>query len=182
MIKLIVTGIWVCIVTLGAVYFSIQMATAPAKSEKKEEKVELEAVKGDLNSIPVFQDGAVVGYFLVKFSYEADKALAEKLITPAPVMITDELYSSLVGDKIINLSSTKDFNLEEFKKHITEVINKRAGSELVHNLNVEQLDYISKADLADHQGPKAIENENGKPFVEHKAEIPGAIDPRPPKH
>lgn len=182
MIKLIATGIWVCVVTLVAVYFSIQMATAPVDTGKKEEKIELEAAKGELNTIPVFENGEVIGYFLVKLSYEVDKAKAEHAVTPVPVMITDELYTSLVGDKIINLTSTKDFNLEEFKKHITEVINKRAHDELVHNINVEQLDYISKVDLAGRQGPKPVANENGKPFVEPKAEIPGAIDPRPAKH
>lgn len=182
MVKLIITGIWVCVVTLAAVYFSIQMATAPAETAKKEEKIELEAVKGELNSIPVFKDGAVVGYFLLKFSYEADKAKAEHVTTPIPVMITDELYTSLVGDKIINLADTKDFDLNAFKKHIQETINKRAGSELIQNVVVEQLDYISKADLAGHQGPQPVANENGKPFVEHKAEIPGAVDPRPTKH
>jgi hypothetical protein len=30
MIKLVLTGVWVCVVTLAAVYFSVQMATAPA--------------------------------------------------------------------------------------------------------------------------------------------------------
>lgn len=30
MLKLLLTGVWVCAVTLGAVYFSVQMATALA--------------------------------------------------------------------------------------------------------------------------------------------------------
>lgn len=33
MLKLLLTGVWVCAVTLGAVYFSVQMATAPAPDE-----------------------------------------------------------------------------------------------------------------------------------------------------
>jgi hypothetical protein len=182
MIKLVGTGIWVCIVTLAAVYASISMANAPPKAEKADEKLVLEAVKGDVNSIPVFKDGAVTGYFLVKLSYEADKAMLEKAVTPVPVMITDELFTSLVGDRMIDLSSTKDFKLDEFKKHITEIINKRAGVELIHNVNVEQLDYISKDDLANHQGPEPVAGENGKPLVAHKAEIPGEKDARPAKH
>ncbi|MEN9894175.1 MAG: hypothetical protein RIR97_27 [Pseudomonadota bacterium] len=182
MIKLVGTGIWVCIVTLAAVYASISMANAPPKAEKADEKLELEAVKGDLNSIPVFRDGAVIGYFLVKLSYEADKAKLEKAVTPVPVMITDELFTSLVGDKIIDIANTKDFKLDAFKAHIAEVINKRAGEELVHNVNVEQLDYISKDDLANRQGPVPIADENGKPLVEHKAEIPGEKEARPAKH
>ena len=31
MIKVIVAGIWVCAITLGAVYFSVQMATRPCR-------------------------------------------------------------------------------------------------------------------------------------------------------
>ncbi len=30
MVKLVLTGIWVCAITLASVYFSVKMATAPA--------------------------------------------------------------------------------------------------------------------------------------------------------
>lgn len=42
MLKLLLTGVWVCAVTLGAVYFSVQMATAPAPDEAGAKKADLQ--------------------------------------------------------------------------------------------------------------------------------------------
>ena len=73
MLKLILTGLWVCIVTLGAVWFSISRATAPAEHADATPKVETELLKGESISIPMIADGAVQGYFIGRVSFIVDK-------------------------------------------------------------------------------------------------------------
>ena len=70
MLKLIATGLWVCIVTLAAVWFSISQATKPPESaDAAKAKVDTEVVKVETISIPVISKGGVKGYFLNGFTF-----------------------------------------------------------------------------------------------------------------
>ena len=83
MLKLLLTGVWVCAVTLGAVYFSVQLATAPAPGEAGAKKANLQLVKGESITIPVINDGGVNGYFLSRISLRVDKTKMAKIELPA---------------------------------------------------------------------------------------------------
>ena len=98
MIKLILVGVWICVLTLGSVYFSMQMAAAPRVDEEAAARAAaLDLVRGSQATIPVISDGAVKGYFLTRLSYTANRELAAKQPVPMGEMITDELYTLLVG-------------------------------------------------------------------------------------
>ncbi len=77
MIKLIVTGLWVCAVTLASVCFSVQMATAaprPILTTPKRRSEEF--VKGRSINVPVIANGQVSGYFITRVSFMMEKGKA----------------------------------------------------------------------------------------------------------
>lgn len=147
MFKVVAAGIWVCIVALGAVYFSVQMGTAPPVDEAAAKKAALEVVKGESITVPLLKDGAVRGYFIGRISFMMDKEKLGDSKPPITEYMTDELFSLLVGNSMIDISDPKAFNLEEFKKMVKEDMNKRLGDELIAEVLVEQLDYLSKEDI-----------------------------------
>ncbi len=147
MLKVVAAGIWVCIVTLGAVYFSVQMGTAPPVDEAAQKKAALEVVKGESISVPVLKDGAVNGYFISRISFMMDKTKLKDGALPITEYMTDELFSLLVGNQMIDLADPKAFKLEEFKKLVKEDLNKRMGGDYIAEVLVEQLDYLSKDDI-----------------------------------
>ena len=152
MIKLVVTGVWICVITLASVYFSMQMAAAPQVDEEAQaEQAALELVNGNVTTIPVIADGEVKGYFLARLSYTADKELAAKQTVPVPQMITDELYSLLVGKEMIDIGNLSSFDIDLFRKTVKEGLNERFGADVVAEVLVEQIDYITKADV--HANP-----------------------------
>ena len=60
MLKLVLTGVWVCAVTLGSVYFSMQHASAPVVSDAEaDRRASQEYVPGEMITIPSIKDGAV---------------------------------------------------------------------------------------------------------------------------
>jgi len=73
MIKVVLAGVWVCLITLAAVYFSVQMATKPPVDEAAEKKAQVEMVKGESITVPLLKDGTVQGYFIGRISYMMDK-------------------------------------------------------------------------------------------------------------
>ena len=145
MVKLILTGAWVCIVTLATVYFSVVMATAPADHAEGDKPV-LELAKGESITVPVIAQGKVAGYFISKISFMLDQKKAKELKVPMTENLTDALYTMLVGNKMVDIADTASFNLEEFRAKVKEDMNKRLGDEIVHDVLVEQLDFLAKSD------------------------------------
>lgn len=157
MIKLIITGVWVAIVTLGAVYGSIQLAKPEdpnAEAEKK--KAVQELVHGEMVTFPVIKKGDVAGYFLTKTSYIVDKSKMGEVTLPIPAVLTDELYTAFVGDQIIRIGDNRELDVKAFRERIKNALNKRLGSDVVVDIVFEQIDYLSKDDLRQQRADKSV--------------------------
>lgn len=145
MVKLLIAGVWVCLVTLGSVYFTVYMATAPAAvSDEEARKAQLQLVRGEAVTIPLIADGAVKGYFLGRMSFMMDKEKITGVDLPMTELMTDELFTLLVGNKMVDLGNTGAFDLEAFKASIKDDLNKRLGDTMIEEVLVEQLDYLAK--------------------------------------
>ncbi|MBB4567294.1 hypothetical protein [Rhizobium leucaenae] len=152
MIKLVLTGLWVCAVTLASVYFSVQMATAPATNPDDAKKAQQEFVKGESINVPVIANGQVNGYFITRISFMMEKGKAGQLQMPLTELTTDELYSLLVGNKAIDISHTASFDVASFRSDIKKNMNERLGGDYVADVLVEQLDYLSKDEINNGDG------------------------------
>lgn len=162
MIKLLITGVWISAVALASVYFSVQMANKQEEDEPVPAMFGgLESLRGEVTSIPVISGGSVQGYFLTRLSYTIDSSKAELMTIPAADLVTDALYSALVGDNLIDFPNMKRFDLEGFKARIRDSINERLGDEVFHDVLVEQIDYLSKADIRASQfkGAPVVNND-----------------------
>ncbi len=147
MIKIVLTGVWVCAVTLAAVYFSIHLALAPASAPTETAARDTQLVKGETVTIPMIENGGVRGYFLGRVSLLADKAKASNPAVPLKDILRDELFTLLVGDKMVDLAHTANFSLDTFRSRIKDAMNKRLGEGTVTDVLVDQLDYMNKDDV-----------------------------------
>jgi hypothetical protein len=169
MIKLVVSGIWICLLSLGSVYFSMQMP-----SEKAEGKPPapffggLDYIRGDLISVPVISHGAVHGYFLTRLVYTVDPKELSALSVPPKDLITDELYTFLVGNQVIDFPEMDNFNLDAFRKGIKDALNKRVGKDVFRDVLVEQIDYLSKQDIHNNNAGPGLTVSDAKPIADSK--------------
>ena len=148
MIKTLAIGIWICAVALGSGYFSVQISNTKESVEPEPAMFGgLETIRGEVTSIPVISSGAVQGYFLTRLSYTVDPLKTAKLSIPVNELITDVLYTALVGEPVIDFPDIDVFDLDAFKTHIRETLNERVGEELFHDVIVEQIDFLSKEDI-----------------------------------
>ena len=147
MIKLVLTGVWICVITLASVYFSMQMAAAPRVDEDAARAAALELIKGTQTTIPVIRDGAVKGYFLTRVSFTADAERVAKQVVPIADAITDELYTLLVGERMADIENLDRFDVEAFRTKIRDGLNTRFGEPIIDRVLVEQIDYIAKAEV-----------------------------------
>ncbi len=156
MVKLVVAGLWVCIVTLGAVFFSVRLATAPVVAPEADAKAPTELVRGESITVPMISEGGVKGYFLGRISFMVNKEKLKGIKLPMSELMTDELFTLLVGNKMVDIADMQAFDLVAFRETIKGDINKRLGDDLVEEVLVEQLDYLSKEDVrATAEAPKS---------------------------
>lgn len=146
MIKFVLIGVWVCIISLGGVYAAVTLSGGGADSASAKQETPPAYVAGEVLSIPVLTDGTVTGYFLTKVSVMVDQEKAAKTHLPMAPYITDELYTVLVGEKMINLPQAGHLDVEGLRAKIKNDLNAKAKEELVTAVIFEQLDYITKAD------------------------------------
>ncbi|PST26146.1 hypothetical protein C7U60_03670 [Mesorhizobium plurifarium] len=159
MLKLVLTGVWVCVVTLGSVYFSMQYASAPVVSDAEaDRRASQEYVPGEMITIPSIKDGAVQGYFLAKLSFSASREGIAKLHAPLRQLVTDELYDMLVGSRFIDVADMAAFDLPGFKVAVKDGLNRKLGSEVISEVLVEQLEYLTKEDV------ERVANSQNRPY------------------
>jgi len=172
MLKLLLAGVWVCAVTLGSVYFSMQYASAPAISDAEaERRASEEYVPGEIITVPVIEDGAVKGYFLAKLSFSAKRAGVAKLHAPLRQLVTSELYDMLVGSKFIDVADTGSFALADFKLAVKDGLNGKLGGEVITEVLVEQLEYLNKEEVARAATGQAARYEKPAPIVDRNGEV-----------
>lgn len=148
MIKLVLTGVWICVITLASVYFSMQMAAAPKLDEDAAARAAaLEHVTGTQATVPVISDGEVKGYFLARLSYTADKERSARQTVPLREAIVDELYTLLVGHRLIDVERLDRFDVDGFRMLIKDGLNKRFGEAIIDDVLIEQIDYIAKLEV-----------------------------------
>jgi hypothetical protein len=151
MIKFVAAGLWLCAVTIGAVFFSFDMSTDKETAEPAPPMLGgLDYLNTPVVSVPVLTKEGIVGYFLAKFVYTAEPKKLTKLSAPVDTLITDELYTYLFSNPNIDFSKATTLDLDGLRNGIREALNKRIGEEVIQDVMVEQIDFLSKGEIRDN--------------------------------
>ena len=150
MIKFIAAAIWICVVTIGAVFYSFQSAGARSSEEPLPLLGGLDYVKTEIISIPLLKDSKIAGYFLTRLVYTVEAEMLAKLSVPADAVIVDEVYTYLYSNPAIDFSRPGTVDLEAFRASIRDSINARVEAKLVHDVLIEQIDFLSKEEIRDN--------------------------------
>lgn len=145
MIKLILAGVWVCAVTLAANYFALSWSAAPAANPADVSSF------GGLNyvtpasiSVPIIRNGIVEGYAVAQFVFAAPAAALTKVEAPAKVIFVDEAFKAIYANTNFDFLSNSKRDLEALTKLIAANVNKRMDKELIADVLVESLNFVSK--------------------------------------
>ena len=151
MIKFIAAAIWICAATLGAVFYSFQVAGTRGVGEAPKPMLGgLDYVKTEVISVPLIHNAKIDGYFLTKLVYTVEPAEIKKLSIPADALITDQVYSYLYSNPQIDFTKKATIDLNAFRAAIRDTVNTRVGANLVHEVLIDQLNYLSKDEIRDN--------------------------------
>lgn len=147
MIKLLIAGIWACIVTAGAAYFAVSMKLGQAQATKQEEPEVLQLIRPAMISVPVIGANGLRGYALAQFSFSVRDKLMKQITIPLEPLMLDESFRVVYASETEDFSKMKKKNLAELAKAITEGINKRLGFPAIADVMIEQMNYVSKEEI-----------------------------------
>lgn len=168
MIKFIGAAVWICIATLGAVFYAFQSSEAKTETDAAMALLGgLDYIKTDVISVPVLSKAGVDGYFLARLVYTVKPDQMKKLSIPADSLIADQVYTYLFANKQIDFSERANFDLDTFRNGIRDSVNKRVGEELIHEVIVEQIDFLAKSEIRDD----AVRRRDSAPAAEAAAQV-----------
>jgi hypothetical protein len=150
-IKFIAAAIWICAATLGAVFYSFQAAGERGVGETPKPMLGgLDYVKTDVISVPLIRNARIDGYFLTKLVYTVEPAEIKKMSIPAEALMTDQVYSYLYSNPQIDFTKKETIDLDAFRKAIRDTVNTRVGADLVHEVLIDQFNFLTKDEIRDN--------------------------------
>lgn len=150
MLKLVFIGIWVALVTAGAAYFSAGFMAQPAATAAAEDVVELEQVETEMTSVPMLRGGVVLGYVIIQLNYAVDKAKLEAMhVEPGP-FLTDAAFRAVFQSPEADFARLRASDIDALTEAIKVEANKRLGGEIVHQVLLQQLNFVRRDDIRTH--------------------------------
>lgn len=148
MIKLLATGLWVCLVTVAATFGVIEWqkrqanAVASGEADKKIEEIKTKAI-----NVPIIDDGVVQGYIIAQFVFSVDANALKKLPINPETYLLDEAFKTIYAGEKVNFKQMKKQDLPSLAKLLGENVNKRLGLPIVQDVLIDQLAYIPQKDV-----------------------------------
>jgi hypothetical protein len=158
MIKLIATGVWICLVTIASSYAATMWQTNTAPKEEVDKFFGgLRSVKTSLISVPVIAGGATKGYVLAQFSFTMKADVLKRMSVEPDVFLLDSAFRAIYTSDASVLRGAKKQDLMALTTSIKSQVNKRFGQEFVEDVLIEKFNYLAKDEVRDGAKLKKLE-------------------------
>ncbi len=154
MIKPILLGVWLCGVTLGAAYGVItwQKQQHAAAEAAATEPPKLEQLQTKVINVPIITDGAIQGYVLAQFAFTVEADKLKELSTKPDLILVDEAFKLIYAGEAVDFRHMRRADVDALSKMLLTNVNKRLGQGLVHDVLVQQLNYLPRDQLRGSKG------------------------------
>ncbi len=148
MIKSLLLGVWVCLISLGASYVSANYIGEQQGVDKSaSSEGPLEYIKSDMISVPVIRSGKVQGYVVAQFTFAVDTNQIAKLgYEPNPFLI-DAAFRCLYENQTTDFSSLQQQDLTALVKNVLDRANTKLGGPIARDVLLTDINYVSRDDV-----------------------------------
>lgn len=139
MFKILLTGIWICGVTLFAGYATALWKTQNDPMMQKEAHLEgLDYQKTQPINVPVLEDGQIYGYIIAKFVFTIDAETLAKLAVPPHAFVVDEAFRLIYARADKRFAQLERTELKDITDEIKTRVNERFGVDIVQDVLVQE--------------------------------------------
>lgn len=149
MLKIVLLGVWLIVVTAGAVAGSGYIAALKKSDGEANAPVDMgvEEVKADMTSVPMIRGGEIVGYLIIQLSFAVDKAVKEETKIDALPFVNDAAFRVIFGSSDLDFRRLTRADLDQITGQISDEANRRIGKKLVRQTLVQQLNFVRREDI-----------------------------------
>lgn len=147
MIRIVITGLWICAVTVLSSYAMITWMPALPNPKAEEYLEGLTYQKLRPLNIPIIADGSVQGYVIATVIFTAEAHLINGAgVSPSPFVL-DESFRQIYADRELDFRNLKKYDINKRLEEIRRRVNERLGSEIVKDIMVENFNFVTKKDI-----------------------------------
>jgi hypothetical protein len=148
MIRLLLTGLWVCILTAGASYAVAYWKANGGLLAPKDEYLDgLEYQKTRSLSVPMVENGSVQGYIVARFVYTVEAKVLHQLSVPPEPFVVDEAFRKIYADERLDFRKLARYDLAGLTQAIKGRVNERMQADIVQDVLIDDFNYVSKDEL-----------------------------------
>jgi hypothetical protein len=148
LLKTVLLGIWVIAVTAAATFGSTFLKSGlSASNQVAPEDQGTEALQSEMTSVPIIRYGDVIGYLIIRLTFEADrKVMDERKIEPIP-FLNDAAFRVIISRSDIDFQHLRPGDLDNLTASIASEANRRIGGDMVRHVLIQELNYVRKEDI-----------------------------------
>jgi hypothetical protein len=148
MIRLVLAGLWVCILTAGTSYaVAYWKENGSALSAKDEHLDGLQSQKTRVLSVPMVENGAVQGYIVARFVYTVEGSTMRQLAVPPEPYVVDEAFRRIYADERLDFRKLARYDLSILTTAIKQRVNERMQAEIVQDVLIDDFNYVSREEF-----------------------------------
>jgi hypothetical protein len=147
MIRLVLAGLWVCILTAGTSYAVAYWKENGSLPPQKDEHEGLQYQKTRALSVPMVENGGVQGYIVARFVYTVEARAMHQLSIPPEPFVVDEAFRRIYADERLDFRKLARYDLSILTAAIKQRVNERMQADVVQDVLVEDFNYVSKEEF-----------------------------------
>jgi hypothetical protein len=148
MIKVVLAGLWVCILTAGTsygvAYWKQSGGLLPAKDEYSDS---LQYQKTRALSVPMVENGNVQGYIVARFVYTIEAQTLRQLTVPPEPFVVDEAFRRIYADDRLDFRKLARYDLSILTTAVKRRVNERMHADIIQDVLIEDFNYVSKEEF-----------------------------------
>jgi flagellar basal body-associated protein FliL len=148
MAKLVLIGVWACLMTLASSYaatYWMVNQTKLAAAEQSSKSVEYKKTKEF--TVPKISNGEIQGYIVAQLSYSVDLEVQKTITAPPETVLLDEAFRYIYNDDSVDFNDLKKYDLQKMTKSLIHSVNARLNGNLVKDVLIQEFNYMSKMDV-----------------------------------
>jgi hypothetical protein len=148
MIRLVLAGLWVCILTAGTSYAVVYWKeNGSVLSPGNEHFDSLQYQKTRVLSVPMVENGAVQGYVVARFVYTVEGKTMHQLAIPPDPFVVDEAFRRIYADERLDFRRLARYDLAILTGAIKQRVNERMQADIVQDVLVEDFNYVAREEF-----------------------------------
>ncbi len=142
--KTFIVGLWVLVVSLGTSFAVATIGSATKPSDAAADKPALQLEKTRVLNVPIIAGGAVRGFIVAQFNYTVEAAKMKTAAVPPEAFLLDEAFRAIYTDDHLDFLHLDKYDINGLTARLIAATNKRLGSDLVHDVLIQDFTFISK--------------------------------------